>query len=191
MKLIVGLGNPGAEYAHTRHNVGFWVVESLARKWSGGGFKKKFDSLLCEGKIGDEPVLFCLPQTYMNLSGRAVSSVMRYWKISLSDLAVIHDELDLPVGNLKVLREGRPAGHRGVASLQQELASQSFCRFRVGIHSAERKGETADFVLGEFSKEEKAQLLPVLQRTEEGLETWIQQGVEAAIRFCHQPWSSL
>ena len=186
MKLIVGLGNPGARYHKTRHNIGFEVVERFAKKHSVALDKKKFDAFLGEGTLKGERVLFCLPQTYMNLSGTSVVPLLKFYKISLSDLVVIHDELDFPLGKVKVVRQAGPAGHRGVKSIQDLLASQSFCRFRLGIQQENRVQPVVDFVLNPFAPEEQKTLEAVLEKTVTGLDIWIDQGVEAAIQFCHQ-----
>lgn len=186
MKLIVGLGNPGSEYADTRHNVGFWVVELLAEKWKVSLSKKKFQSHWGEAQREGEKILLAMPQTYMNLSGKAVAALLGFYKIEPSDLAVIHDDLDLPVGKLKVVREAGPAGNRGVMSIQQELGTKAFCRFRIGVGRPTHKTQTVDFVLGAFSKEEREKLDPILEKTIEGLAIWVKEGVEAAIRHCHR-----
>jgi PTH1 family peptidyl-tRNA hydrolase len=187
MKLIVGLGNPGKEYENTRHNVGFWVVQDLAKKYHCSlSSKKKFEALMGETEIEGEKVFMALPQTYMNLSGRSVCALMNYFKLSSSDLVVVHDELDLPVGKIKVVRQAGAAGHRGVDSIQECLGSKTFCRFRIGIGRPEQKQETVDFVLDSFGFEEKKQLDPILKKAREGLEIWVGQDVEAAIQFCHR-----
>ncbi len=186
MKLIVGLGNPGKEYAQTRHNVGFWVLEDLAKEHGACGYKKKFESLLGEIEIANEEVMLCFPQTYMNLSGNAVASIISYFKIPPNDICVVHDELDLPLGKIKVVREGGAAGHRGVASIQKGIGTKTFCRFRLGIGKPASPKQTADFVLSTFSLEEKILLSPMLEKAREGLEVWLKQGVEAAIEYCHQ-----
>ncbi|MBL7684439.1 MAG: aminoacyl-tRNA hydrolase, partial [Deltaproteobacteria bacterium] len=149
MYLIVGLGNPGPEYSKTRHNVGFWVIEALAERWKIDLSKKKFKSHYGEGFFQNEKVILSLPQTFMNLSGESVAAMTDFYKIPLDQLIVIHDEMDLEIGRLKVVREGGPAGHRGVASIQQLLATQSFCRFRIGIGKPSHKTKTNGFVLGE------------------------------------------
>jgi len=187
MKLIVGLGNPGKEYEKTRHNVGFWVIESLAREWGTDLLKKKFEGRYGETELGGEKVYLLLPQTFMNLSGKAVSAFLGFFKMNSSDLAVVHDELDLSLGRLKVIREGGPAGHRGVASIQEMLGTQKFCRFRIGIGRPQESDQTVDFVLNPFSKSEKEILQPVLEKTANGLEVWVKNGVDAAIQFCHKP----
>jgi peptidyl-tRNA hydrolase, PTH1 family len=187
MKLIVGLGNPGHEYEKTRHNVGFQVIEKLARRWGVDLSKKKFESLVGESQVGSEKVLVALPQTYMNLSGRSVAPLLGYFKLPLTDLAVVHDEMDLPLGRLKVVRQGQPAGNRGVASIQEHLGSQDFCRFRIGIGKPEKRDHTVEYVLSAFDPSEEKILEPVLKKVEEGLEIWVEKGIEAAIQFCHKP----
>lgn len=185
MKLIVGLGNPGKEYDQTRHNAGFQVIDLLAQKWGVALSKKKFDSKIVETEFKNEKVLLALPQTYMNLSGQSVSSLLKYFKISLADLVVVHDELDLPVGKLKVIREGGAAGNRGVLSIQDALNTKEFCRFRIGIGKPSNPQQTADFVLSSFHPDEKEKIESVLKKAQEGLEIWIEDGVEAAIQYCN------
>ncbi len=186
MKLIVGLGNPGKEYEKTRHNVGFEVVEELARQWGISLAKKKFETIFGEARVREERVLLALPQTYMNLSGQAVSALVGFFKVDLTDCVVIHDDLDLPVGRIKVVRGGGPAGHRGVASIQELLGTENFCRFRIGVGKPAQKEEVVDFVLKPFLKEEKKPLQEAVEKAKEGLEIWIEKGVEAAIAFCHK-----
>lgn len=186
MKLIVGLGNPGKEYEETRHNVGFQAVHLLARKWGIALSKKKFDAKIAEIEFKNQKVILALPQTYMNLSGRSVSSLLNYFKISPIDLTVVHDELDLPVGKMKVVREGGSAGNRGVLSIQDSLNTKEFCRFRIGIGKPKTSVETIDFVLNPFNREEEKEINLVLKKVQEGLEIWIVDGVEAAIHYCHK-----
>ncbi len=185
MKLIVGLGNPGKEYEQTRHNVGFQLIHSLAEKWRVRFSKKKFEAEIAEADFEGEKILLALPQTYMNLSGRSVSSLISFFKIDLADLAVVHDELDLPVGKIKVVKEGGAAGNRGVLSIQEHLNTKSFCRFRIGIGKPADKSQTADFVLKKFNPDEKEELSFVLEKVKEGLEIWIRRGVDPAIQYCH------
>ena len=185
MKLIVGLGNPGKEYEKTRHNVGFQAIQLLAKKWGVVLLKEKFEAKIVETEFEKQKVLLALPQTYMNLSGQSVSSLLNYFKILSIDLAVVHDELDLPIGKLKVIREGGAAGNRGVLSIQDSLNTKEFCRFRIGIGKPKTSAETVDFVLRPFIPEEKKEIDSVLKKVQEGLEIWIEDGVEAAIQYCH------
>ncbi len=186
MKLIVGLGNPGKEYEGTRHNIGFELLETYARKYSLDFSKSKFEALYTEFEKEGEKVFLVLPQTYMNLSGRSVLSFLQFFKMTPSDLLVIHDELDLPLGSMKMVRKGGAAGHRGVLSIQESIATQEFGRFRIGIGRPLDSEEVVDFVLKKFQKAEKELLNPLLHKAIKGLDLWFEKGIEAALAFCHK-----
>lgn len=185
MKLIVGLGNPGKEYEDTRHNVGFEWVRAYADKYSAVLSKSKFEALYTEIEKEGEKIFFVLPQTYMNLSGRSVLGFLQFFKLNPSDLMVIHDELDLPVGRMKLIRKGGAAGHRGVLSIQESLGTQEFSRLRIGIGRPSENEQVADFVLKKFQKAERQLLDPLLVKAIKGLDLWIEKGIEAALAFCH------
>ncbi len=185
MKLIVGLGNPGKEYEGTRHNVGFELVQAYADKYSCNLSKSKFEAFYGDVEIGVEKVFFVLPQTYMNLSGRSVLGFLQFFKIAPEDLIVIHDELDLSVGRLKLVRKGGAAGHRGVLSIQESLGSQEFPRLRVGIGRPLGNEPVADFVLQKFQKAERQLLDPLMKKAIKGLDLWVEKGIEPALAFCH------
>lgn len=185
MKLIVGLGNPGQQYDQTRHNIGFDALRLFAQENKIDFAKKKFESLLAEGQIGDRRVLLALPQTYMNLSGRAVASLLNYFKIPPSELVVLQDEMDLPLGTLRVVRGGGAAGHRGILSIQECLGTKEFCRFRIGIGKPALKQQTSDFVLAKFSSDEKKQVEAILEKVVRGLALLIHEGLESTIPFCN------
>lgn len=150
MKLIVGLGNPGKEYTNTRHNVGFMVLDSYLGnvKWS-----NKFNSLYYETSIKGEKYIFLKPQTYMNLSGGAVASFSKFFKIDYKDILVIHDDLDLPVGKFRIKINSSSGGHNGIKDIIAALHTDSFARVKIGI-SHNRTYDTKDYVLGNFSKSE-------------------------------------
>lgn len=150
MKLIVGLGNPGNEYKTTRHNVGFLCVDNYVGEviW-----KEKFNALYTEMVINNEKVLFVKPETYMNLSGIAVKKIVDYFKISLADILVIQDDLDLPVGQIKLKYNSSSGGHNGIKSINNELNSTLYARLKIGI-SNNKDYSTKDYVLGKFSEEE-------------------------------------
>lgn len=186
MKLIVGLGNPGKDYEGTRHNIGFELLELFAKKHSVALTKTKFEAVYGEFEKHGEKVLLVFPQTYMNLSGRSVSAFMQFFKIALQDLLILQDELDLPLGQMKVIRKGGAAGHRGILSIQESLGSQDFTRFRIGIGRPTGNEEVADFVLKKFQKSERTQLEPLLEKSIKGLDLWLEKGVEAALLFCHK-----
>jgi PTH1 family peptidyl-tRNA hydrolase len=164
VKLIVGLGNPGRKYDHTRHNIGFRVVEDIAEENS-VAIKKRFcDSLVGELIVMGERVLLAKPQTYMNRSGDAVKALLKEFRGSPENLVVIYDELDLPFGRIRVRLKGSAAGHRGAMSIMESLAGAPFYRVRVGIGRPPEGVEPADFVLKPFSPEEIEKLDELIAR---------------------------
>lgn len=148
MKLVFGLGNPGKEYVNTRHNVGFIILDDYLGdvKWS-----KKFNGLYVEKNINDEKYIFVKPQSYMNLSGGVVKSFVNYYKVPIKDIIVIHDDLDLPIGKLRVKIDSSAGGHNGIKDIISALNTQSFARIKIGI-SNDKMMDTKDYVLGHFSK---------------------------------------
>lgn len=148
MKLIFGLGNPGGEYANTRHNIGFIMLDDYIgeNKWS-----KKFNGLYIEKNINGEKYIFVKPLSYMNLSGGVVSSFVKYYKVTNKDIIVIHDDLDLPVGKIRIKVNSSAGGHNGIKDIIKSLNTQEFCRIKVGI-SNNKDIDTKDYVLGKFSK---------------------------------------
>jgi PTH1 family peptidyl-tRNA hydrolase len=153
MHLIIGLGNPGSEYKKHRHNVGFMVVDALSEKYSFGPWKKKFESLMSEGDIGGNRVLLLKPQTYMNESGIAGEQAAKFYKIPMDKIIVIHDELDLEPGRLRIKIGGGAAGHNGLRSLDAHLG-QDYKRLRYGIGHPGHKDLVSPYVLHDFSREE-------------------------------------
>lgn len=154
MKLVVGLGNPGNDYAFTRHNVGFRVVDGLCQAYNFGNFSKKFKGLYNKGRISGADVVLLEPQTYMNLSGESVQAAMAFYKLQPSDLLVIHDELDIAPGQLKYKVGGGDAGHNGLKSITAALGTGNYARLRVGIGRPVHKGQVSDYVLSRFTAEE-------------------------------------
>jgi len=156
MKIIVGLGNPGKEYEKTRHNVGFISLDRIAKLYSFGDFKKeeKFEAEISQGEIAAEKVFLVKPQTFMNSSGRTVQKIMNFYKMGSNDLIVIHDDLDITLGEFRIGSGSRSAGHKGVQSIIDFLDSKDFMRVRIGIKVEDRKIPTEKFVLGNFTKEE-------------------------------------
>jgi len=175
MKMVVGLGNPGLQYEGTRHNVGFDAVEKLAERHGLKVSKKGFSSLWVKGGVGGEDVLFLLPQTYMNLSGRAVREALDYYKLAPGQLAVAHDDLDLPLGRVKWDLEAGAAGHRGVGSMIDHLGTKAFYRTRMGIGRPSRKEEVESYVLSPFAKAEREVVKAMIGETVELLEKWIEK----------------
>lgn len=177
MKLIIGLGNPGKRYQDTRHNVGWIIVDALAEKLGGGEWTtaSDFESMLLETRSGSEKVLLAKPTTFMNNSGRAVQALLSYYKLDPTDLIVVHDELDLPLGTVRTRLGGTSAGHNGVGSLIHHLGTDQFWRVRVGIETdhPQRINDPAGFVLAAFSPDEQALLDRVVDETASNLVEWL------------------
>lgn len=186
LKLIVGLGNPGSKYESTRHNIGFEVVDRLATGGSGSTWNRKFDGLLSEVEIGFRRVLLLKPETFMNLSGRSVAQVIRFYKIDLSDLIVVCDDLNLPLGKLRLRAGGSDGGQKGLRDISAQLGSDRYARLRVGIGD---RGEidAADFVLSRFRSAERATIEDGLIEATQALAVWVGQGVEAAMNRYNGP----
>ena len=151
MKLIVGLGNPGKEYENTRHNVGFMVIDHFTTNTD---WQKKFDGLSKIETICGEKVMLLKPTTFMNLSGNAVSKAMKYYDISVEDILVLQDDMDIEFGKYKLKKNSSAGGHNGIKSIIASVGSNSFARLKIGI-SHDKNGNTIDYVLGKFSKEER------------------------------------
>ena len=162
MKLFVGLGNPGSQYARNRHNVGFMAVESIAREHRFGPWKRKFQGQAADGEIGGEKVLLLKPDTYMNESGRSVGEAARFLKIEEEDIVVFYDEIDLAPGKLKVKTGGGNAGHNGLRSISAHLGND-YVRVRIGIGHPGVKELVARWVLNDFAKADEAWLAPLLE----------------------------
>jgi peptidyl-tRNA hydrolase, PTH1 family len=151
MLLLVGLGNPGARYVRQRHNLGFMVVDAVARTHGFGPWRAKFSSLISEGRLGDEKVLLQKPQTFMNLSGHAVAEAARFYKLPLAEIVVCHDEVDLAPGKVRIKTGGGVAGHNGLRSIAEQLGSPDFRRVRLGIGHPGHKDLVSGHVLGDFA----------------------------------------
>ena len=179
--LVVGLGNPGDEYAHTRHNVGADTVEILAARHSIALKKGKERARAAEGRIGPARVALAVPLTYMNDSGLAVVALARRYGVEPEQIVVVHDELDLPVGALKVKAGGGLAGHNGLRSITSHLHSDAFVRVRIGVGKPASKEQGVDHVLKRFSKRERTEIDVVLQEAADAVETIAADGVDAAM----------
>jgi peptidyl-tRNA hydrolase, PTH1 family len=180
VKLIVGLGNPGSKYTWTRHNAGFMVLDALSRSHGIAVTRKSFSGLIGEGSFGTQRLVLLKPQTFMNLSGRSVQEAMQFYKISGSDLLVVHDDLDIPFGKVKLKEGGGHGGHNGLRSLQQHLGGGQFARLRVGIGRPVH-GDAADYVLSPFSKEELADLPRLLDELCGLVELVVEEGLPKAM----------
>jgi len=181
--LIAGLGNPGAEYEFTRHNMGFLVTARLATRWSSSWrLEKKLQSRLASSVFDGKKILLAQPQTFMNLSGEAVAAIRNYFKIALSNVLVVSDDADLPFGTLRLRTQGSSGGHHGLESVAQHFGSNEFARLRVGIGRTEQGvREITGHVLGGFSSSEAEKLPLMLEKACKQLECWVQQGALAAM----------
>lgn len=181
--LVVGLGNPGAEYRETRHNAGAMLADRLAdrlgARWRMEG---KFFSELAIGRFGDWRVIVCKPQTYMNLSGEAVGAVSRFYRISPDRVMVAADDADLPLGTIRMKPSGGTGGHNGLASVTSHLGTQDFPRIKIGIARPDQKvRDIAGHVLGNFPPEERQRMEKALQRAGLQLECWLKEGLQKAM----------
>jgi peptidyl-tRNA hydrolase, PTH1 family len=158
MKLIIGLGNPGKPYENTRHNIGFEVIDEIAKQWGAPPMQAKFNGAFTQVHRPEGKVILLKPLTYMNLSGESVRPLMDYFNVDVEDIIVIYDDLDLEVGRLRLRQKGSAGGHNGIKSLIQHLGTQEFNRIRVGISRPPAGMKVADYVLGKFSKEDQAVL---------------------------------
>jgi peptidyl-tRNA hydrolase, PTH1 family len=181
VKLIAGIGNPSPEYKATRHNAGFMAVDRIS---SASGIRlgrRKHSALFGRGAYCGEDVLLVKPLTFVNLSGRAVKSFLKYYPLSEEDMLVIHDDMDIPLGRLKLKSGGSSAGHRGVESVIREIGTPDFARLRIGISSADLKSRGVDFVLGRFSPSEKKLLDEALADCVKAVEEFLLRGMGPAM----------
>ncbi|PDW02145.1 aminoacyl-tRNA hydrolase [Candidatus Viridilinea mediisalina] len=182
MWLIVGLGNPGGRYVQTRHNIGFAVVELLAERHRLELRGKRANSLVGEGQIAGQRVALVQPQTYMNLSGQAVSALRSWYKIEPArELLVIYDDMDLPFGRLRFRERGSGGTHNGMRSIIGQLGTNEFPRLRIGIGQPPGKMDAAAYVLSRFSPEEQSQLSELLDRAADSLELMLREGLTTAM----------
>jgi len=164
LKLLVGLGNPGPEYARTRHNMGFLVADEVARMTGAGFTLKKFGAEIAEAAADGEKFWIVKPQTYMNHSGEAVGAAMRFWKLDVADLVVVHDDLELEPFRVQVKVGGGHAGHNGLRSVNAHVGSPDYARVRVGVGRPPPQVDPADWVLGRFSRSEDREVVDVVER---------------------------
>ena len=189
MKLIVGLGNPGREYGQNRHNTGFRCVNYFARKHDMEFNKRQSRSQIAKGRVAGENVMLAKPQTFMNLSGRAVAPLVQQLIIPLNDLVVICDDLDLPLGRVRIREKGSAGGHRGIQSIIDSLGSQDFPRIRVGLGrppEVRSEDEVAAYVLNEFTSDEQPLITEAVARVAEALEVLLSRGIAEAMNRYNQ-----
>jgi PTH1 family peptidyl-tRNA hydrolase len=179
-KLIIGLGNPGRKYANNRHNVGFQCLDRLAEAWSLSFGRRKHRALLAQGEIAGLKVILAKPQTFMNLSGEAVERLARFYRVPPKDILVIYDDLDLPVGKIRLRPEGGSGGHKGMKSIMERLGTNGFPRLRVGIGRPPH-GDPVDYVLGDFTPDERIAIDEARERVVSAVELWLAAGIVAAM----------
>ena len=181
MYLIVGLGNPESEYAKTRHNMGFCVINKLANQFQIDMTKTKFNSLYGTGIINGEKVVLLKPQTYMNLSGEAVKAFWDYYKLDLEDLVVIYDDIEIEKGAIRIRKKGSSGNHNGMKSIISNLQSEEFTRIRVGIGKPEHQNDMINYVIGKISDEEQERLEPGIEMAKEATIELVKSGVDIAM----------
>lgn len=180
--LVVGLGNPGADYAKTRHNAGFLVAEQLASRWRATwSHERKFGARIARAEHNGSRAILCEPQTYMNASGEAVGAVMSFYRVALAQVMVVVDDADLPLGEIRMRPGGGSGGHHGLESVEQHLGSREYARLRIGIGRQDGAREITGHVLGRFSSTEAALMDKVLDVASDQVETWLDAGIQKAM----------
>ena len=181
--LIVGLGNPGREYARTRHNAGFMLADRLADRWKAGwADERKFNARVAKAACGGRKIILAEPQTYMNLSGEAVGRLAQFYKVPSQRVLVLVDDADLPFGQIRLRGKGSSGGHHGLENIEHHLGTREFPRLRIGIGRARSDvREIRNYVLGNFGSEEEALLEKILERASRQVECWLEAGLEKAM----------
>ena len=186
MKVVVGLGNPGPKYAGTRHNVGFDVVDYLSHDPRCGPFRAKFQSQVAEWAVGAEPVLLVKPETFMNLSGRAVRQVLDFYKLTPADVLIVSDDFSLPLGKLRARAKGSHGGQNGLRDIQQQLGTDEYPRLRLGVGQP-GPGEAVDFVLSRFKPGDRAVVADAIAQAGAAVVVWVTRGLEACMNQANGP----
>lgn len=174
MKLVVGLGNPGEKYKQTRHNIGFFVIDRLSERWGIPVQKKKWQALVGEGHRSGEKVVLMKPETYMNRSGAAVRPALDFYRMGVEDVVVIYDDLDLPVGQLRLRTKGSSGGHNGVKSVIDHLGTEQFKRIRIGIGRVDSPQSVTEYVLSPFSTHEKEAVAKAVDAAAGAVDSWLE-----------------
>jgi PTH1 family peptidyl-tRNA hydrolase len=185
--LVIGLGNPGGDYSRTRHNAGWMVLDELERRGRFGRPRREGPAKLREGAVEGCELILARPTTYMNLSGRAGAHLVRVLGVAVSEVVVVHDDVDLPFGRLRVRRGGSAGGHRGVASLIESLRAPDFVRVRVGVGRPVGGDDTVDHVLSTFTDEERAALPAVIRRAADATMSIVRDGLDTAMNEFNRP----
>ncbi len=180
MHLIVGLGNPGSEYAKTRHNAGFMVLERLANRHGITGVKSRFSAGVLDGQVAGHRCLLAQPMTYMNRSGTTVGEAVNFYKLELEKVMVVVDEVAIDVGKIRMRASGSAGGHNGLSDIEQRLGTQDYPRLRIGV-GAPTRAARRDFVLGRFTEDQLANLDPALDKACDAIECWLNDGISKAM----------
>ena len=181
MKIIAGLGNPGAEYAHTKHNVGFMLVDALAERLNAPAWKEDFFSSVTEVRIGGEKVFLVKPLTYMNNSGEAIGPMLSYYKMETDDLTVVHDDMDIPAGMVRIRKKGSSGGHNGIKSILAHVGREDFSRVRIGIGRPPAGWTVINHVLAPFSSEDVPKIREAINYLLPAVECIVTDGVDLAM----------
>lgn len=181
MHLVLGLGNPGGRYRRNRHNAGFMVVDRLAERARATLDRKQLGALVAKVRVRDEDVVLAKPLSFMNLSGHPAASLRGFYKLDVERIVVVHDELDLPFGDVRVKLGGGHGGHNGLRDIQAKLGANGFVRVRFGIGRPPAGWDTANYVLADFTEQESAQLDPLVDLAADAVETVVSEGVQAAM----------
>lgn len=180
MKLVVGLGNPGSRYRNNRHNVGYLVVEQVARANGAGNWQKKFDAQVADVRVGDETVLLLKPETFMNCSGRSVRKAVDFYQLPLDNLLVVCDDFNLGLGQLRIRSKGSAGGQNGLKDIIAHLGTDGFSRLRIGIGEP-TTAEASSYVLGDFTAAEKVKVEESVIDAGRAVERWLAKGLQAAM----------
>lgn len=185
MLLVVGLGNPGPKYAGNRHNVGFMVVDHLAARLGAPAYREKFKGLVTKAPLGSDDIVLLKPMTFMNLSGESAQPAAAFYRLEVSQVLVVHDELDLPFGTLRLKSGGGTAGHNGLKSMLSQLGDPGYARLRFGI-GRPPSGSPVGYVLGDFSASDRAELPELLDRAADGIEAVVRAGLMPTMNAFNQ-----
>lgn len=186
MKVIAGLGNPGREYAQTKHNVGFWVIDKIAEDYNITINKIKHKAFVGEGSIFENKVMLVKPQTYMNLSGESIGEILRFYKLPISELIVIFDDISLPPGATRIRERGSAGGHNGIKSIINHLGTDEFLRVKVGIGEKPNGWDLADYVTSVFSKDDLAEVQSGVCKAKRAVELILTEGIQSAMNQTNQ-----
>lgn len=186
MKVVVGLGNPGRKYENTRHNIGFEVVSELASRWNADPPRSRFESEICEIQIGVSKVLLVAPQTFMNLSGRAVGKLCDFYKLEPEAFTVVCDDMNLPVGRLRWRAKGSAGGQKGLLDITRHLGTQEVARLRIGVGRPPGRQDPADYVLGRFGKAEREEMEIAVAHAADSVELWVREGTTTTMNKYNQ-----